>query len=94
MDVLDQSTLVTSAARLVGEHYGDTADMDNADRWAAHLAQTKALEIGLVRRKIELYERMMLDGTSRRGSVWNDPDQTADLLAGARARLAELETQL
>jgi hypothetical protein len=49
--------------------------------------RTRQLEIGVARRKIEMYERMIRDGD---GDHWYGIDVT-DLLAGARARLAELQ---
>ena len=92
MDTLEHSSLVIAAARLVSEHYGDTADMDDPEAWAGHLAMTKSLELGLARRKIELYERMLADEAA--GKPTGPPaSELRELLAGVRARLAEAELE-
>lgn len=52
--------------------------------------ETRELERNLARRKIELYERMLADDTA--GKRTGPPvSELREILAGARARLAELE---
>ena len=85
IDILEQSTLASHGAHLISETRSGTVPGDPG-RWDA---ETRALEIGLARRKIELYERMRADGVRLRGL--NGGIEVEDLLAGARARLAELE---
>jgi hypothetical protein len=85
MDTLEHSTMVMAASALVRERFGAVPEDP-----AAYDAETRRLELGLTRRKVELYERMSAEEAGKRGT---DPGQLADLLAGARARLAELESQ-
>ena len=80
---LEQSAMVTHGANLISDRLLGTMPDDPARRDP----ETRALEIGLARRKIELYEQMqdtVVHGPAR-------ADEIADLLAGARARLADLE---
>src|SRR5260370_815792 len=83
VDALEHSTMVMAGSALVRDRFGAVREDP-----AAYDAETRRLELGLTRRKVELYERMSAEGTGKRGT---DPGQLADLLAGARARLAELE---
>jgi hypothetical protein len=94
MDVLDHIGLVTDAARVVSDQ--DAAAHGWSDEEQTGLAL--ALEIGLAKRKIELYERMPTENpeTSAAADAWSSraarhPGELDELLAGARARLAELE---
>ena len=81
LDTLEHSSLAMSGAELISERF----KRDGLDDPKARL-----LEHGLARRKVELYERMIADqaGGINRGT---DTDTLRDLLAGARARLADLE---
>lgn len=86
MDTLEHSTMVMAAVNLI-------SDRRNAAGWESDDAETRQLELGLTRRKAELYERMIADETSKRGRIGTSVDELRDLLAGTRARLAELESQ-
>jgi hypothetical protein len=84
MDVHDFTASTADAANLIMKRLNDSWK-DDPDR--EHDERTRQLEVGVARRKIEMYERMIRDGD---GDHWYGIDVT-DLLAGARARLAELE---
>jgi len=58
---------------------------DDRDGWQR---ETRELELGLARRKVELHEHLLAGDR-----IWHgvSVDQARDLLAGARTRLAELE---
>lgn len=62
------------------------AAMRNGKR--GHVA---GLELGHARRKVELYERMLAEETAQPGSTGTSLDELQDLLAGARARLADIQ---
>ncbi|WP_067828348.1 hypothetical protein [Actinomadura kijaniata] len=53
--------------------------------------QLAALEVGYARRKTQVYQRMLAEEQDRPGSTGNTTETLADLLAGARARLAEVQ---
>lgn len=82
MDTLDHSSMVIAGVTLISQRL----KRDGADD-----PDVRELERGLVRRKIELYERMLADDTA--GKRTGPPvSELRELLAGVRARLAELET--
>jgi hypothetical protein len=85
MDSLEHSSLVLAGTALITDARAIAAgwsDSEQADR-------VRKLELGLARRKVELYERMLAERFADISHA-TDPDMLRDLLAGARARLAEL----
>ncbi len=87
MDTLENSALVLAAAELVA---GVGASVALLWRAEAEKERWHMLELGLARRKVEFYERLLADELAGK-RTGTDVDQTRDLLVGARARLAELE---
>lgn len=87
MDALEHSTMVLTGVNLIHERHGAVPDDP-----ARYDEETRVLELGLARRKIELYERMLAEETGHRGRTGTGTAELADLLAGARVRLAELES--
>jgi hypothetical protein len=79
MTTIEHMTMVTAAASLV---------MDRR-RAGGEAGRIRELELGLARRKVELYERLSLEGPGPLGGT--RAEEIADLLTGARARLADLE---
>jgi hypothetical protein len=86
MDVHDFTAATADAANLIMKRLNDRRQQDDGLE-SEYTERTRQLEIGVARRKIEMYERMIRDGD---GDHWYGIDVT-DLLAGARARLAELQ---
>lgn len=84
LDAWEHSALVTAAAALIAERSGQYGPAD---------VSVRHLERGLARRKVELYERLLADDLAGE-VIGTDADQTRDLLAVARARLAALEREL
>ncbi|HYZ57944.1 MAG TPA: hypothetical protein VE733_31190 [Streptosporangiaceae bacterium] len=82
MDTGEHSSMVMAGANLIRER-PDTSGPDDE-----RIAQ---LKLGLARRKVELYERMIAEETGERGRIGADVGDLAELLAAARAQLAELE---
>jgi hypothetical protein len=83
MDTLEHSTLVLAATTMISDLTGAAG---NPGR---DTAEIRALELGLARRKVEFYERLLAD------TAMGDRDPSAsdlrDVLAGARLRRDELE---
>jgi hypothetical protein len=78
MTTTEQTELINEAASLLrGVNPNKNADLA-PDEW-------REVELGLARRKVELYEVLH--------AARPDDTDTADVLAGARARLAALEDQ-
>src|SRR5690606_18951185 len=50
-------------------------------------------EVGYARRRVEWYERLIADEQAAPGSTGTPVDELREGLAGARARLAEVETE-
>ena len=86
MDTLEMSALVLAATSMLSERTGVIPDDDPG----GYARETAALELGLARRKVELYERMTAEATGSDHAGVSAVD-LRDMLAGARARLAELE---
>jgi hypothetical protein len=86
MDTSEHAALVTAAAALIAAAQAEAAGWQSPPQ----LERVRQLELGLARRKVELYERMLADDPGGLHAT-GDVHQTRDLLAGARARLAELE---
>lgn len=87
MDTLENSVMITAAATMLNERAGVIPD--DREAWKQ---ETRELELGLARRKIEFYERVLAeDLAGKRTGYGASPDEIRDRLAGARARLAELE---
>jgi hypothetical protein len=83
-DSLEHSTMLTAGMALLADaRKSGWSDSEQGER-------TRRLELGIARRKVEFYERLVgeeASGVSRIG----DHGTVQDLLAEARARLAELE---
>ena len=88
MDTSAQVGMVVAAGALMA---GDRADR-TANRPRLEATPLAELELGYARRKVEVYASMAAQEAERPGSTGTSPDQLDDLLAGARARLAEIET--
>ena len=85
MDALENSNLVLAGVTMLNERIGVVPD--DWDEWNR---ETHRLNVGLARRKIEFYERLLTEEVA--GKRTGTPaDQLRDQLAGARARLAELD---
>jgi hypothetical protein len=85
MDTLEHSSLVLAGAALITDARAIAAGWSDDEQ----AARVRKLELGLARRKVELYERMLADQAAGK-RTGTPPDQVRDLLAGARERLAEL----
>ena len=89
MDIMENSALVQAAAAILSERVGIfPSDLLQDD----YSRETRELELGLTRRKVEFYERVLADDQAGRPTGYGASlDQVRDLLVAARARLAELE---
>ena len=83
MDTLENSALILGSTKVVADAQavaGGWSDDEQAGR-------ARLLELGLARRKVEFYERLLAEGSAGTASGLNDADSLRDVLAGARARL-------
>ncbi|HLV71737.1 MAG TPA: hypothetical protein VKY91_03050 [Vulgatibacteraceae bacterium] len=80
MTAAEHGAMLAVAAPLLAKHTGDPA-------------RRHALEVGYARRRVEWYERLIADEQAAPGSTGTPVDELREGLAGARARLAEVETE-
>src|SRR5690606_2038255 len=80
MTAAEHGAMLAVAAPLLAKHTGDPA-------------RRHALEVGYARRRVEWYERLIADEQAAPGSTGTPVDELRAGLAGARARLADVETE-
>ena len=87
LDIGEHSAMVLAAVTMLSRRIGIFPD--DLDAWRQ---ETRQLELGLARRKIEFYERALAEEQGgKRTGYERSTDEVRDLLAGARTRLAELQ---
>jgi hypothetical protein len=81
LDTAEHSSSLTAAADLIAERRRQYGPDD---------ASVRDLELGLARRRVELYERMLADELAGK-PVGTSSGELSELMSAARSRLAELE---